>query len=924
MNADCQEISRGVFGALLKLGATRLSATQLESLVEGSGLTLADLADPTGWVSVEFLDLFLERLVTLWGSDDIIRLAGEATFAGSNFGFLGAIFRTADPGPNYQQALGVAALFNKAGRFDVLRSTPRSLRLTYTPVDGATREHSPYNCMMRRAQLSAVPFLLGLPTATVSESTCHVRGDACCTYDVQWQSNRRQWGAISGGVALLLGLGLVPLAGAVAVSTGALLLAVGLYVDMRRRHNDLKQLSNERAESVANSARAVDRKYAELLAAKQAVDEKVAERTQALREAGTALEASLRQVTRLGEQKDRFFENISHELRTPLTLVLAPLEMLAAGGLSEHEQQTTVERMLRSGHRLQRLINQLLDLARADAGQLKLTYEQLNLQTLLSELVAQCQATAVQRGLTLNVDCAGPVELVADGDRVEEMLLNLLGNAMKFTPRGGRVDLRARVEAGQVLVAVADTGIGIPEQDLPSLFDRFVRVEGANRTEGTGIGLSLVRELARLHQGDVEVKSTPGVGTTFTLRLPLGNGATAVPVRGPRAQPSLLLHAEGAGEMCVTSATEAPVGQGPLVFLVEDHDELRTFMTEILSRRFTVRAFPAAPPCLKVLESVHPAVVVSDVMLPGMSGFELARQIRKQASLQNVRIILATALSDSQHAVEGLGSGAHDYVRKPFSPAELLARVETQVALQDLTRRLIQQEKQAMLGTFAAGLAHEVRNPAAAVQACVEPLRRSVKRQLANPTPQLLECIDVIEESARRITALVRDVLDFSQVDRNQLESHELSDGVDRCLRLLASRLPPAVKVERAYTFQEPVRCQAALVNQLLMNLLDNAVRAVGPEGVIQVGTRAEKNGVLVSVQDSGPGMTPETLQRVFDPFFTTREAGQGTGLGLSLSRQIAEAHGGSLSLQSQPGSGTTATLWLPMTQPKVEPVHAA
>ncbi|MEW5848628.1 MAG: ATP-binding protein [Myxococcota bacterium] len=915
MPAEKQEVSRRFFGALLGVARTRLGEAQIEELLTGTGMTLKDLTDEGGWVSLAFTEQFLERLVERWGGEDLLRVVGEVTFTGPHFGYLASVFRTADPGPNYRQAVQMTAMFNKVGRFEISGESARSMDLRYVPVDDEHRETRRHCCILRQHQLAGVPRLLGLPSAQVTESECVVRGDTACVYHVHWESARPRWGEIVGGAALavgVLGAAFAPtaLAAQLGVCLGVCGFLAGALVTTRQRLRAVNALAEERGVAVKRSTAVLEKKYAELLAAKREVDAKVDERTAQLRETGHQLEQSLAQLQTLTKQKDTFFENVSHELRTPLTLILAPLESILAGEMDAAQQREAMNAMLRSGRRLHRLINQLLDLARADVGRLTVRLQNVELSDLLRELVGQFQPAAQHAGLTLELNSPHDATVIGDGERLEEIFTNLLGNALKCTPQGGTIRVEVQRVEGRVKVTVADTGVGIPPEDLSRIFQRFARVERQSRGEGTGIGLALTQELVRLHHGEISVRSEVGKGTTFTVDLPAGNNAE-VAQRVARAPRPIL------DEAPVTFADppHTPTGEredAPLVYVVEDHDDLRRYVTELLSRAFRVQAFPDAECCLKALQGTHPDVIVSDVMMPGITGVELARRLKADTNTRGIRIILATARGSGDDAVAGLDAGADDYVRKPFSPPELRARVRTQCQLKRLTEQLINSEKHALIGTFAAGLAHEVRNPAAAIQGCVEPLRRLVTRHLPNPPPALQEALRVVDESAGRITSLVRDVLDFAHVNRAQVSPYDINQGIETCLRILGHRLNGHVEVVRHLDYAAPVHCQPALINQAVMNLLDNAARAVASGGRIEVRTSPAEGGVNVVIQDSGPGIDARTLRHAFDPFFTTRPPGEGTGLGLPLSRQIVEAHGGRLTLSSEPGVGTVASVWLP------------
>ncbi|UBF29963.1 PAS domain-containing protein (plasmid) [Kovacikia minuta CCNUW1] len=439
-------------------------------------------------------------------------------------------------------------------------------------------------------------------------------------------------------------------------------------------------------------------------------------------------------LTELDRAKTAFFSNVSHEFRTPLTLMLNPLEeVLQSNRLPavEREQITIAQR---NAQRLLKLVNTLLDFSRIEAGRAQAHFEPTDLAIYTIELTSLFQSAIEQAGLRLIVDCpALPQPVSVDRDMWEKIVLNLLSNAFKFTFEGEiRVSLRwGERERGKgkgeredtfalrpspfafsqvVELEVQDTGTGIPDADLPQLFERFHRVEGAQgRTfEGTGIGLSLVQELVHLHGGTIAVKSTLGQGSTFRVQLPLhpspaaiqGVGAaSALEKRDPgrQGQPTnsatsyvqeasswLLTDREGGAEgeeITPPSALSPPSPSPARIFLVDDNADMRNYLHRILSPFYQVEVFTEGFTALNAVRASTPDLVLSDVMMPGMDGFELLKQLRRDPRTREIPILLLSARAGEAAAVEGLSVGADDYLVKPFSARELLARVAANVEL---------------------------------------------------------------------------------------------------------------------------------------------------------------------------------------------------------------------------------------------------
>jgi PAS domain S-box-containing protein len=403
-------------------------------------------------------------------------------------------------------------------------------------------------------------------------------------------------------------------------------------------------------------------------------------------------------LAELDRAKTIFFSNASHEFRTLLSLILGPLTDALVSGKGLHRPQ--LELAHRNSLRLLKLVNSLLDFSRIEAGRAQVSCEAVDLSRLTSELASNFRSACESAGLKLVVHCeslSAPVHV--DSDMWEKILLNLVSNAFKFTFEG-EIEVALREVAGFAELSVRDTGVGIPKKDLSKLFDRFHRIEGQkSRTqEGTGIGLALVLELVKLHGGTLAVDSAVGHGTTFTVRIPFGT--THLPadrIHSGRALPSTSIRADafvqealrwlpGGSPQSALKDIQEPsevlnLPAGSYVLLADDNADMREYIPRLLHGHCELRAVPDGATALAEISKRKPDLVLADIMMPGIDGFELLRQIRANADLSDIPVILLSARAGEENRVEGLEAGADDCLVKPFSARELVARVTANLQL---------------------------------------------------------------------------------------------------------------------------------------------------------------------------------------------------------------------------------------------------
>ena len=428
-------------------------------------------------------------------------------------------------------------------------------------------------------------------------------------------------------------------------------------------------------------------------------------------------------LAEIDRAKTLFFSNVSHEFRTPLTLMLSPLEEVLAKAAEDfpNDDRQLISVAHRNGGRLLKLVNALLDFSRIEAGRTQARFETLDLSAFTAELASTFRSAMERAGLAFTIECSKLSHpALVDRDMWEKVILNLLSNALKFTFEGGiTVAVRAGSDSGTAEVVVSDTGTGIPAAELPHLFERFHRVEGARgrSIEGSGIGLALVLELVKLHGGAIDVQSEVGKGSSFTIRLPLAVSASLPVESGADAMTALRAEAylqEATGwlgdEPASADVPPASIaedlppssmsdgGSGQLILLADDNRDMRSYVGRLLrSAGYRVEAVADGEAALSSVRALKPRLVLSDVMMPKLDGVGLMEAMRAEPELKDIPVILLSARAGEESKVEGLRAGAEDYLTKPFSARELLARVESNLKIANTRReseRVLREEAQ--------------------------------------------------------------------------------------------------------------------------------------------------------------------------------------------------------------------------------------
>jgi signal transduction histidine kinase len=682
---------------------------------------------------------------------------------------------------------------------------------------------------------------------------------------------------------------------------------------------------------------------------------------------------SNRRLVELDQVKSRFFANISHELRTPLTLLLAPLETLLHrfNRSLDEETREMLLTMHSNGMRLLKLINDLLDLVRLESGRMEVKREPLEVAEFVKGLAGAARQVAKDKRLRLEtvVDPALGT-LLGDRDKLEKIVLNLLFNALKFTPAGGRVELRAEKRGEELVLMVADTGMGISEKNLPHVFDRFWQADGSSKRkyQGVGIGLALVKELVEIQGGKVIVQSQEGKGTTFTVTLPYQKAELAQ-LPGPEARLQTAPGMPGADSTvsseewlanlyrraelfpALTSLQESlrPVetsrnGGLPTILVADDEPDMLRFLKSQLSSHYRVLEAVDGQQAIEKASQFLPDIILLDMMMPEKDGLQACREIREHTPTQSIPIVLLTARADEETKLAALSAGASDFLTKPFSTTELHVRIKNLVEshqyqrkvskqnqvlestieqLKDTETQLVQTEKLASLGRMSAGIIHEINNPLNFATTGLFTLRNKDKHLAPEQQEEYREVLKDVEEGIKRVKTIVSDLRMFTHPDTESRDQVEVPEVVAAALRFLSSEWKDKVRIEQKLPEHQGVWANKNKLIHVLVNLLQNSLDAlkaksfVNEQPTIWIEGRLEPDKSILVVRDNGEGIESEHLDKIFDPFFTTKDVGEGMGLGLSICYRIVRECDGRISVRTEPGRFCEFTLEFPAKGPQ-------
>ena len=660
--------------------------------------------------------------------------------------------------------------------------------------------------------------------------------------------------------------------------------------------------------------------------------------------------------------KTHFFANVSHELRTPLALIIGPADRMKDDANLSIDQRRNLEVIDRNARVLLKHVNDLLDVAKLEARKMKPKYVQSDLAQLIRLIASNFDGLAKDKNIDFRVEVPDTIHCQCDVDMIQRVILNLLSNAFKFVPDGGRIKISGKQNGHFAIFLIDDSGPGIAPDMRDAVFERFRQIEGGPTRShgGTGLGLSIAKEFIELHRGTIWVDQSTDGGACFKFQIPeRAPVGELVSVRFANAAPeentqAALAELKKTNRQLEVIVPELKIEKG-FVLVVEDNPDMNRFVSEILSTQYRIETAFDGKSGLEKAEMMRPDLILSDIMMPIMSGDQMISEIRKNPTMNEIPIILLTAKADDELRNRLLSESAQDYIVKPFSPEELIARVKNQVMMKRardaLQRELASQvrdleslatevsnrkkELQATVyelriakeaaesasrakSTFLGMVSHELKTPMTSVKLQLEMLKRIEGKNLS---PRQLELINRLDRSSDRSIDLMDTLFDYTKIQSGKVTAKAESIDLLQLLREIfeASQLDAdEKKLELKLNLPKdlPILCSDRLLVQMVIrNLLNNAIKYTD-SGTVDVNVTFEDGQHVVVVKDTGPGIPKEQHEFIFQPFEQLaplqKKTKPGFGLGLSIASESMKALGGQIEIFSEIGKGSTFTAHFP------------
>lgn len=622
----------------------------------------------------------------------------------------------------------------------------------------------------------------------------------------------------------------------------------------------------------------------------------------------------------LNEEQTAFFINLSHEIKTPLTLINGYFQEY----IREHGRNPALDVVERYITKLSRDMINFFDVLKFRKGKLVYKHDTIiDLSEYLGQAAELFRSPAARHGITIGLDIEPELYVRSDPYAFERIVNNLLDNAIKYNREGGEVHLSLSSTDRTVLLSVVNTGPGIEQEHLATVFEPYFQLSRAHRTvEGIGMGLAIVKQTVDTLGGKISVHNNPDEGCTFTVTLRR---------HFPHKKETPLLEQAGTGANGFMPAAVSSPGQpkepedahetasrkGRTLLIVEDNRDLLALMHRRLAPLYNVFSAESYDRALHLVEEAKknlPDLIISDIMLGDRDGRDLLKEIRKDSRLRRIPFMFITARTGREEKIDGLALGAVDYIYKPFVMEELLAKIESLFRLIDAEDKIKSQEKFASLGALLGAISHEIFNPLSGIRGPLANIHKIVNTSDLSEDSKLHKHLAFIEDNVNSIEDIIKSLsllfaerdLEYNDVDLpiliNEVVSGELASA------------GKTVMVEQQIPGGSFIRTNRNSAFHIIRNLFSNALDAVDENGKISMAYRAgesDREGVI-TITDNGKGMDKDVASRMFDPFFTTKQGLRGRGLGLYLVHHLSERLGWTIEVDSTPGEGTRVSILLP------------
>ncbi len=661
--------------------------------------------------------------------------------------------------------------------------------------------------------------------------------------------------------------------------------------------------------------------------------------------------------------KDDFLANTSHELRTPLNGIIGLADAMIGGaaGKLAGPAMHNLRLIVHSGKRLANLVNDILDFSNLKNKELVLIKKPVNIRQIVNLVIPFCQPLLKNR--TIRIENTIPEDIplmIGDENRLQQIVYNLLGNAIKFT-ESGEVVISANFTDREVKVTVTDTGIGIPPEQLNSVFDEFVQVDASTKRqyEGTGIGLSITRQLVELHGGSITVDSELGKGSRFTFSIPI-TVEDEVPEKEETSEDKLsrmqLIPTEDISVL-VPKQHNNGESDGSTVLIVEDDPvNLTVMINQLAISNYKIVTATGGREALDIVNGDQPPdLVLLDLMMPDMTGFEVMKEVRGRYSIRELPIIIISAKNRVIDFIEAIKMGANDYISKPVNSHELMTRltlhddfrlqnkeldsyqnrlelkVKARTAKLNQSLEKVKEAKQEAekanrtKSEFLSNISHELRTP---MQGILGFSKLGESRIQTMERENLGDYFNLITDSGERLLSLLNNLLDLSKAEAGKIDYMFRNESISNIVKIVIKELSTLVNEKElkidfdSSVYSRSVEMDIDRIFQVVQNLLSNAIKFSSPKSSISIKIEAQEQDEIVSVADNGIGIPEGELELVFDKFVQSSKSKSGTGgtgLGLPICRQIVNSHNGHIWVEHNPEGGSIFRFTIPLKQPSEE-----
>ncbi|MGM8365683.1 ATP-binding protein [Virgibacillus sp. W0181] len=683
------------------------------------------------------------------------------------------------------------------------------------------------------------------------------------------------------------------------------------------------------------------------------------EKEQAKKEAIASQKLALKNLKKTDKLKDEFLAVTSHELRTPLNGIIGIAETLRGGaaGKITKELDRHLWMISVSGRRLANLVDDIIDFSRLKNDDLAIHPEPVHLFTLTDVVLTICQPLTKDKPILLKnqIDPSTPL-VIADENRLQQILYNLVGNAIKYTD-GGEVNVSAKKQENFLKIIVSDTGKGIPSDQMDTIFEPFHQGDSSTSREvgGSGIGLSITKRLVELHQGEINVVSTVGHGSTFSFTLPISEDQSRARLE---AASTIISRSVAEEEFGVVSEPEIISHTEKTTILIADDEfvNLQVLKNQLSMEGYDVIAVSNGEGVMEEVRKRPVHLLILDIMMPKMSGYEVCRRLREHYSLMELPILMLTAKTQMHDQITAFEVGANDYLTKPCDKQELLTRVKTLLKLSRLNLELkelnqhleekvdtrtealkkanqnLEKANQELINMaesrrmLLANIAHELGTPVTVIQGYMQAVQDGL---IIDHDPRYL---DMVEHKLQILNRLIADLSDLSKWEAGTMSLNKEKVNLNEWLNQVHAMHEWDVKQEdRLFSFVKKQNAEkftayachidVGRMDQLFSNLIWNAIKHTEPntgELIVTVMLMEKTSEVVIQLQDNGHGIDEEKLPFIFERFYkatnlSTQDDSGGTGLGLAIVKEIIEAHEGTVRVESRPGVGSKFTVVLPI-----------